>query len=116
MYSASGISFLQMTTRHSIIQDMILNELVKVKPLMDQLCDGLESLGVLPLIRAFPKPFCPLFVAPQKLTAEMVIRIMNVTFSETSPEEEKIWDMTKQFLHERTEAGEFNQRVGRLSM
>jgi hypothetical protein len=90
---------------------MIFNELVKVKPLMDQLCEGLQNLGVLSLIQAFPKPFYPLFVAPQNLTAEMVTRIINVSISEASPDEERTWEMTKQFLHKRTEGGKFRTLI-----
>ena len=63
--------------KDSIAQDILLNEaLIKPKPLLDQLAEGLECLGILQLIRAFPVTLGPLFMAQQPLLAVVTKKLL----------------------------------------
>ena len=55
----------------------MLNEaLIKPKPLLDQLAEGLECLGILQLIRAFPVTLGLMFMAQQPLSAAVVKNLL----------------------------------------
>ena len=65
-----------MTTRHSVVQDIILHEVIaKRQKMLDQLAEGLNGLGLLSLIRAFPEVFLPLFVSTGDISSADVIEI-----------------------------------------
>ncbi len=77
-----------MTTRHQIVQDIILHEVVlKVKPLLDQLTEGMGTLTT--LIRTFPDTFKSLFLATAT-TQEEVVKIL-MKEEEMTEEKKVVW-------------------------
>lgn len=82
--------FLQMTTRHQIVQDMFFHELVlKVKPLLDQFVEGMGTMTA--LVRAFPDTFEGIFLATPT-THEEVVKILKKVEVMTK-KEESTWEM-----------------------
>jgi len=91
--------------KDSIAQDILLNEaLIKPKPLLDQLAEGLECLGILQLIRAFPVTLGPLFMAQQPLSGGVVKKLLVKPGGMTGQEEE-VWECLEMFLQECDEEG-----------
>ncbi len=89
-----------MTTRHQIMQDIILHEVVlKRKPLLDQLLDGLSTLDLLPLIRAFPKCFETMFIAAD-ISHKDVMGILERLEEAGTAENDFAWDWLVRILQE----------------
>ena len=62
-----------MTTKEVIGQEVMFFDAIDcVAKLLDQLCDGLRSLGVLHIMRAFPDLFLPLFTYTASVTSSDV--------------------------------------------
>ena len=71
---------MQENTREMVLQSIILYEiLLKRKLIIDQLAEGLESLGFRDLMVAFPDAFEPLFVAAvsgNSVTADQILEMI----------------------------------------
>ena len=83
----------------------MLNEaLIKPKPLLDQLAEGLECLGILQLIHAFPVTMGPMFMAQQPLSA-VVVKNLLVKPSGMTEQQEEVWQCLEDFLQDCNEEG-----------
>lgn len=103
----SNIGSLQLftlSTKDSIAQDILLNEaLIKPKPLLDQIAEGLKCLGVLKLVRAFPVAFGSVFMTQGQLTAQVVKKLLvKPTLIE---QQEQVWQCLENFLDVCSEEG-----------
>ncbi len=97
---------IQVATKHSIAQEFLVHEaLLRRQPSIDQLCTGLQSLGLLDVMKRLPTSFEPLFVYHEGgLTAEKLVRYLRFP-CELSEEEKATSEMVKRFLSEATEEG-----------
>ena len=98
----------QMSNRDVIAQEVMCYEAVfKVSKLLDQLCEGLQNLGILEAIRTFPGIFLHLLMYTASASKEDVLDAIYVDdedgdrkfsflkkFIEESPEQSKIINMT----------------------
>ena len=97
-----------MSNRDVIAQEVMCYEAVfKVSRLLDQLCEGLQNLGILEAIRTFPGIFLHLLTYTASASKEDVLDAIYVDdedgdrkfsflkkFIEESPEQSKIINMT----------------------
>ena len=80
-----------MHTRHAVIQDIILHEVItKRQKLLDQIAEGLNSLGLLTLIQAFPAVFESMFVYIRDIRVDDVKAILEEPVDMT-PDELTAW-------------------------
>ena len=52
--------------------------LYKVAPLLDQLADGLRSVGLLQSMQSYPQLFAPLFINTGEITVDDVLQALYV--------------------------------------
>jgi len=96
-----------LSTKEQIIQDIIFNEVIlRPKPLLDQLAEGLKTLDVLAYIRAFPSQLEPLLVHGDVLCPNVVKSIIIKPCLLTKHQEE-IWQRLMEYVEESTTKGEF---------
>ena len=96
-----------MTTPHSVVQDIILHEVIaKRQKMLDQLAEGLNGLTLLSLIRAFPEVFLPLFVSTGDIFSADVIEI-TTTKDHRTPSEEATWNILIRFIYDCSNKGTY---------
>ena len=62
---------MQLSTRHQIVQQIMLDQVICIrKAAIDQLLDGLHSLGFMELIKRLPKIFEVLFIGRSTNSSE----------------------------------------------
>ena len=76
----------QLSTRHQIVQQLMLDQVICIrKAAIDQLCDGLKSLGFIKLIRRLPNIFEELFIArstnSSETTPELLLHMFHANCS-----------------------------------
>jgi hypothetical protein len=76
--------------------------LMPIKSELDQLTQGLEICGILPLIRKYPRLMKQLFVydADDKLTVELMVAMFDIKYSEQGSSRRELEERTIQFWNE----------------
>ena len=77
---------MQLSTRHQIVQQLMLDQVICIrKAAIDQLRDGIKSLGFIKLIRRLPKIFEELFIArstnSSETTPELLLHMFHANCS-----------------------------------
>lgn len=68
-----------MSNRGLILEEIITFESIgRIAKLLDQLCDGLKTLGVLWIMKAFPQIFVQLFTYTEAVSATDVLETLNI--------------------------------------
>ena len=76
-----------MTNRDVIYQEVLTFDAIgKISNLLDQLSSGLHALGVLPVVRAFPELFVPLFTYTAAISPEEVVDTLYLSDDEEEDE------------------------------
>ena len=76
--------------------------LMPIKSELDQLIQGLEICGILPLIRKYPRVMKQLFVynPDDKITVELMVAMFDVKYSEQGTSRRELEERTIQFWNE----------------
>ena len=97
-----SISLLQMSNREMLAQEIVYyDSIVRVAKLMDQFAEGLRSVHLLPMIRAYPQLFAPLFTYTACISSSDVLDTIYVD-EETSilPGDTTILEYLKKWIKE----------------
>ena len=100
---------MQMSTKEAIAQDLFtFDALYKRQVLLDQLKEGLKSIGALKLIQTFPNEMLPMFTFQGQLVAD-VLEAIDVQVSEDSeslrPEDEVLLRFLQRYIRSLTQSG-----------
>ena len=101
---------MQMSTKEAIVQDLFtFDALYKRQVLLDQLKEGLKSIGALKLIQTFPNEMLPMFTFQGQLVADDVLEAIDVQVSEDSeglrPEDEVLLRFLQRYIRSLTQSG-----------
>ena len=89
----------QMANRHVIAQEIVSYEAVfKVSKLLDQLCEGLQNLGILQAIRTFPEFFFHLLTYTASASSVDVLEAIY-----TEHDDDLNFSIVKRFVEEASE-------------
>ena len=97
-----------MTNKDMIGQEvLVFDAIASVAKLLDQLCDGLRSLGVLRVMRAFPELFLHLFTYTACVTSSEVLESVYLDEEKTDVEpcDTVVMSHLNRFISEATEEG-----------
>jgi len=88
-------------------QDILIYEgLYKVTKMVDEFYEGLKSVGILKLIRAFPEEFCRLFTYTGLSADEVIEKVLLHSDVEKEPEVELVISFFKRYIRSCNEEGE----------
>ena len=95
------VSFMQVSTKDIIAQDILTHEAVyKHAKLLDQMCDGLKETLVYKLVMEFPQLFEPLFTFLRQISAEHVLDAIYTDQVELTPNDPLLMKYLRSFLSE----------------
>ena len=92
-----------MANRHVIAQEIVSYDAVfKVSKLLDQLCEGLQNLGILQAIRTFPEFFLHLLTYTASASSVDVLEAIY-----TEDDDDLNFSIVKRFVEEASEKSKF---------
>lgn len=90
----------QFANRDVVAQEIVAHEAIyKLSKLLDQFCERMKKLRLLPLIRCFPEMFAPLFTFTGNISVNEVLEALFI-HDETvvHPDDEKTFAFLQEFI------------------